>query len=76
MSLAWLDDPGLTVFATHRLLCGFADEPERQQALGNGLRELFDVEEVAARRSTRPARRASASSASTTPSTGAPSGCG
>jgi uncharacterized protein (DUF1015 family) len=46
MSLTGLDDPGLLVFPTHRLLSGFADDPERQQALGNGLRELFDVEEV------------------------------
>ena len=46
MSLTGLDDPGLTVFPTHRLLSGFADAPEKQQRLGNGLRELFDVEEV------------------------------
>ncbi len=46
MSLTGLDDPGLTVFPTHRLLSGFGDEPERQQALGNGLRELFEVSEV------------------------------
>jgi uncharacterized protein (DUF1015 family) len=46
MSLTGLDDPGLLVFPTHRLLSGFADNPERQQALGNGLRELFDAEEV------------------------------
>src|SRR6187402_767426 len=46
MSLTGLDDPGLTVFPTHRLLSGFADSPERQQALGNGLRELFEATEV------------------------------
>ena len=46
MSLTGLDDPGLTVFPTHRLLSGFADDPERQQRLGNGLRELFEVTEV------------------------------
>src|SRR4051794_34587780 len=46
MSLTGLDDPGLLVFPTHRLLSGFADNPERQQALGNGLRDLFDVTEV------------------------------
>jgi len=46
MSLTGLDDPGLTVFPTHRLLSGFADNPERRQALGNGLRELFEVSEV------------------------------
>jgi uncharacterized protein (DUF1015 family) len=46
MSLTGLDDPGLTVFPTHRLLSGFADNPERRQRLGNGLRELFDAEEI------------------------------
>jgi uncharacterized protein (DUF1015 family) len=46
MSLTGLDDPGLTVFPTHRLLSGFVDNPEKQQRLGNGLRELFEVEEI------------------------------
>jgi uncharacterized protein (DUF1015 family) len=46
MALTGLDDPGLTVFPTHRLLSGFAGDPERQQRLGKGLRELFDVTEV------------------------------
>jgi uncharacterized protein (DUF1015 family) len=46
MSLTGLDDPGLTVFPTHRLLSGFGDDPEKQGRLGNGLRELFEVEEV------------------------------
>jgi uncharacterized protein (DUF1015 family) len=46
MALTGLDDPGLSVYPTHRLLSGFAEDPERQQRLGNGLRELFDVEEV------------------------------
>jgi uncharacterized protein (DUF1015 family) len=39
MSLTGLDDPGLTVFPTHRLLAGFT--------AGDGLRELFEVEEIA-----------------------------
>ena len=39
MSLTGLDDPGLTVFPTHRLLSGFA--------IGDGLRGLFEVEEIA-----------------------------
>ncbi len=47
MSLTGLDDPGLLVFPTHRLLSGFTDDSEKQQRLGNGLRELFDVTEVA-----------------------------
>jgi uncharacterized protein (DUF1015 family) len=46
MALTGLDDPGLSVFPTHRLLSGFADAPERQRRLGEGLRELFDVTEV------------------------------
>ncbi len=46
MSLTGLDDPGLTVFPTHRLLSGFAEDPEKQRRLGSGLRELFEVEEV------------------------------
>ena len=46
MSLTGLDDPGLLVFPTHRLLSGFAEDPEKQQRLGNGLRELFEISEV------------------------------
>jgi uncharacterized protein (DUF1015 family) len=46
MALTGLADPGLTVFPTHRLLSGFAGDPERQQRLGEGLRELFEVTEV------------------------------
>jgi uncharacterized protein (DUF1015 family) len=46
MALTGLDDPGLTVFPTHRLLSGFAADPERQRRLGAGLRELFEIQEV------------------------------
>jgi uncharacterized protein (DUF1015 family) len=46
MALTGLDDPGLTVFPTHRLLSGFAADPERRRRLGSGLRELFEVTEV------------------------------
>ncbi len=46
MALTGLADPGLTVFPTHRLLSGFAEDPERQRALGEGLRRIFEVEEV------------------------------
>jgi uncharacterized protein (DUF1015 family) len=46
MALTGLDDPGLTVFPTHRLLSGFAGSSERQERLGAGLRELFEVEEI------------------------------
>jgi uncharacterized protein (DUF1015 family) len=46
MALTGLEDPGLSVYPTHRLLSGFADDPERQRRLGEGLRGLFDVTEV------------------------------
>jgi uncharacterized protein (DUF1015 family) len=48
MALTALDDPGLTVFPTHRMLKGLAGELERQEHLANGLRELFEVSEVSA----------------------------
>ena len=46
MALVSLEDPGLTVFPTHRLISGLAYDPAKQEALGTGLRELFDVDEV------------------------------
>jgi uncharacterized protein (DUF1015 family) len=46
MALTGLDDPGLTVFPTHRLLSGFAEDPDRQRRLGAGLREIFEVTEI------------------------------
>jgi uncharacterized protein (DUF1015 family) len=46
MALVSLDDPGLTVFPTHRLISGLADDPAKQEALATGLKDLFDVEEV------------------------------
>src|SRR4051794_8313669 len=46
MALTGLDDPGLSVYPTHRLLSGFAADPERQRRLGSGLRELFEASEV------------------------------
>jgi uncharacterized protein (DUF1015 family) len=45
MALTGLDDPGLTVFPTHRLLARVEDH-EQRRALGKGLRELFDAVEV------------------------------
>lgn len=42
--LSSLDDPGLSVFPTHRLLKGL--EPGQLAELEAGLRESFDVEEV------------------------------
>ena len=46
MSLTGLDDPGLTVFPTHRLLA-LGDDPETPGRFGAGVRELFDAEPVA-----------------------------
>ena len=46
MALVSLEDPGLTVFPTHRLISGLADDPARQEALGTGLKQLFDIDEV------------------------------
>jgi uncharacterized protein (DUF1015 family) len=46
MALVSLEDPGLTVFPTHRLIAGLADDPARQEKLGTGVRQLFEVEEV------------------------------
>jgi uncharacterized protein (DUF1015 family) len=45
MSLTGLDDPGLLVFPTHRLL-SLGGDAARMGRVGAGLRELFDVEEV------------------------------
>jgi uncharacterized protein (DUF1015 family) len=42
MCLVALQDPGLTIFPTHRLL-NKVKEPELQQKLGRYLRETFDV---------------------------------
>jgi uncharacterized protein (DUF1015 family) len=46
MALTALEDPGLAVFPTHRLLDGFAADSARQQHLREGLLELFEVDEV------------------------------
>jgi uncharacterized protein (DUF1015 family) len=46
MALTALEDPGLSVFPTHRLLDGFAGDSARQQHLREGLLELFEVDEV------------------------------
>jgi uncharacterized protein (DUF1015 family) len=46
MALTGLDDPGLTVFPTHRLLSGFASDPARREHLLKGLEDFFEVTEV------------------------------
>jgi uncharacterized protein (DUF1015 family) len=45
MCLVAMEDPGLTVFPTHRLVGGL--DPLRQQALSDALRRDFDIVEVA-----------------------------
>jgi uncharacterized protein (DUF1015 family) len=44
MCLVALEDPGLTVFPTHRLVRGLS--PDRQEALADAIRASFDVREV------------------------------
>ncbi len=44
MHLVALEDPGLTVFPTHRLISGLGDDAARRQALRDTLRALFVVE--------------------------------
>jgi uncharacterized protein (DUF1015 family) len=44
--LVALEDPGLTVLPTHRLVHGLAADPARQEALAATLREHFAIEEL------------------------------
>ena len=46
MHLVALQNEGLTVFPTHRLVGGLADDPARQEALAATLREHFTIEEL------------------------------
>jgi uncharacterized protein (DUF1015 family) len=46
MALVSLEDPGLTVFPTHRLISDLADDPAKQETLETGLKDLFHVDEV------------------------------
>ena len=43
MCLVALEDEGLTVFPTHRLVSGLKDDPAAQERLGTALKDLFDV---------------------------------
>jgi uncharacterized protein (DUF1015 family) len=47
MCLVALQDPGLTVLPTHRLVRGLAGDPARQEALAALLRADFTLEEIA-----------------------------
>ena len=46
MCLVALEDEGLTVFPTHRLVSNLKDDPERQEALAHTLRRDFEVEPI------------------------------
>ncbi len=46
MHLVALEDPGLTVFPTHRLISGLSGDSARQEALRDTLLALFDVQEL------------------------------
>ena len=46
MALTGLEDSGLTVFPTHRMIGGVAEDLDRREHLREGLRELFEVSEV------------------------------
>jgi uncharacterized protein (DUF1015 family) len=46
MDLVALEDPGLSVFPTHRLISGLADDPERAGALRKTIEECFEVTEL------------------------------
>ena len=76
MALVSLEDPGLTVFGYHRLLSNLG-EREAQEALRDAMRAELRGQRGAARASsTPPARRGSASSATSTPTTARATGCG
>ena len=46
MNLVALEDPGLTVFPTHRLVTGLADDPGRSEALRAEIERCFEVTEL------------------------------
>jgi uncharacterized protein (DUF1015 family) len=46
MALTGLDDPGLTVFPTHRLLSGLAGDADLRDHLERGINEAFEAEET------------------------------
>ncbi|CAB4340319.1 unannotated protein [freshwater metagenome] len=46
MDLVALEDPGLSVFPTHRLVSGLADDPERANALRETIEACFEITEL------------------------------
>ena len=69
MCLVALEDPGLTVFPTHRLVSGL--DEQRRQALERALQRDFEIAEVPLARSSRPPAKGPCSSATSTGATGA-----
>ena len=74
MALVALEDPGLAVFGYHRLLSNLG-EPGPREALRDAILAAFEVDEVPSSGSTLPASRESASSATSTHTIAAGSGC-
>ena len=54
MLLVALDDPGLLVFPTHRLLTGLKDDTDKQLAIRDAARRDFDIEPLADSRELEP----------------------
>lgn len=46
MFLCALEDPGLAVFPTHRLLTGLKDDQARQETLRDAIKRDFEIEEI------------------------------
>jgi uncharacterized protein (DUF1015 family) len=46
MLLVALDDPGLLIFPTHRLLTGLKEDSDKQEAIADTARRDFDLEEL------------------------------
>ncbi len=46
MDLVALEDPGLSVFPTHRLVSGLADDPQRANALRETIEACFEITEL------------------------------
>jgi uncharacterized protein (DUF1015 family) len=46
MFLCALEDPGLTIFPTHRLLKRGSTTPEQQEKLASVMRDAFEIEEI------------------------------
>jgi uncharacterized protein (DUF1015 family) len=46
MLLVALEDPGLLIFPTHRLLTGLKEDSDKQEAIANTARRDFDLEEL------------------------------